>query len=341
MPSANNCLLVRNKPYGKVDIFDLAKAHNCAFLGYPAIRKEAAKIASSLSELVTPFNVPENDWAAYRKSKPQNLGKSQEHRNKWCALVEGESLLLMPRSTEGRVYIGTYTGFTFHPEPLWQVQFLDRYTRAVPKRKDRDTDLVALASVCQTLNVDKWSPVPFVNIPAWIRAKCFGQSGAIWLHPSNEASVVDVLKSTQDGRLARPSQYTSDIAEVASRLVEMVTPEPLEHLMVALLQLEFPEETWLQVGGAGDGGVDGVGFSPDGKVTGVLQCKWQHNGRRVDAETKAEKPIHLAYLQAPQEIWSPSDSVVPYDRYKIAELVVKHAAKLPLAITLKVRSPTT
>ena len=42
--------------------------------------------------------------------------------------------------------------------------------------------------------------------------------------------------------------------EVERRLVESVGPGTFEHLCVSLLQLEFPEEVWVHVGGSGDGG---------------------------------------------------------------------------------------
>lgn len=335
---AAKCLLVRNKPYGKVDMFDVALEHSCAFLGYPAIVNGGHGEISTLEELVVPFNASPTEWECYKREQTANSSKTQEHRNKCCELLPGRSFLLMPRLSDGKVYIGTYTHFAFHEEPAWQDIFWERYEAAEKKPEDRDPKLKAIASVCQTLQVDKWTPVPFVRIPAWIRAQCFGQSGAAWIKSIDERSVANDLGRARLGNTILPMDNTNDTTEVAKRLLEMVTPEPFEHLMVALLQLENPEQTWLQVGGAGDGGVDGIGFLPDGTLAGVLQCKWQYDGSQIVAENLASVPIHLAYLLGPKSFDSSNSNVISYDLLAIAKLVVKHSEGLPLATTLKVQS---
>ena len=45
-----------------------------------------------------------------------------------------------------------------------------------------------------------------------------------------------------------------DLVEVERRLADFVGPSTFEHLCVALLQLEHPDEIWEHVGGSGDGG---------------------------------------------------------------------------------------
>ena len=48
--------------------------------------------------------------------------------------------------------------------------------------------------------------------------------------------------------------WTLDIEEIKRRLAEDLTPTSFEHLVVSLLQLEHPTETWQYTGGPGDGG---------------------------------------------------------------------------------------
>jgi hypothetical protein len=43
--------------------------------------------------------------------------------------------------------------------------------------------------------------------------------------------------------------YTDDLHEIERRLLTFVSPNALEHLVIALLQLERPHETWWHIGG--------------------------------------------------------------------------------------------
>ena len=337
MTKPTRCLLVRNKPYGKVDAFDLAHRNKCAFVGYPAISGASVSDATTLQELVTPFNVGSQRWEAYKKRRLSNSGKHTEHRNKCLDLIQNPTLLMMPRLANGCVYIGRFTAFSFHEAPEWKDDFLKLYAQAAIKETDRDSNLVALASVCQTLDVDEWIKVPFVNLPAWIRAKCFGQSSMMWIESAHGQSAYDALEGARSGVSVRPIEPTSDPSEVQKRLLDMLTAEPFEHLMVALLQLQYPEQTWLQVGGPGDGGADGIGFDADGRVVGVLQCKWHYDGAVVEAEAKAEVPIHLAYLVGSRCEGTIAPKMSLYDLSTVAALVIEHADRLPIASTLKVR----
>jgi hypothetical protein len=63
-----------------------------------------------------------------------------------------------------------------------------------------------------------------------------------------------------------------------AKLLESVSPSIFEHLVIHLLQLESGHTArWHHIGGAGDGGVDGMALSHDGKIASVLQCKWHSN----------------------------------------------------------------
>src|SRR5205085_721411 len=83
----------------------------------------------------------------------------------------------------------------------------------------------------------------------------------------------------QAGAARRPDSWTLDRQEIERRLLDTLTPSSFEHLVVSLLQLEHRHETWSQVGGPGDGGIDDVGAAEDGAVAALLQCKWQYDGQ--------------------------------------------------------------
>jgi hypothetical protein len=127
---------------------------------------------------------------------------------------------------------------------------------------------------------------------------------------------------------------------VERRLMEDLTPSTFEHLVVSLLQLEHTSETWVQVGGSGDGGVDGVGADVEGNVAGLVQCKWQYWGGEPFVETlwkSGTSPFrtYLASLLYPNGVARPTGSVF-LGRTDIAMLVIKHCARLPQAIAMRV-----
>jgi hypothetical protein len=125
------------------------------------------------------------------------------------------------------------------------------------------------------------------------------------------------------------------------RLVSFIGPNTLEHLVVALLQLERPSEAWSHVGGSGDGGVDGMGADYEGRVVGLLQCKWSYDGHELPFAGEAELDrsierfvatlVHTPSLNA-------SRGTRLLDRPAIAELVLKHAHTLPWARTMRIAS---
>jgi hypothetical protein len=118
-----------------------------------------------------------------------------------------------------------------------------------------------------------------------------------------------------------------------------VGPNSFEHLCVALLQLENPEHVWMHVGGSGDGGIDGIGAHASGAVVGLLQCKWAYRGEDVFVDRQdgraGTQQILAALLHS--EGVSPREGVEFWPRDQIASLVLKHAERLPLALSLRVK----
>jgi hypothetical protein len=134
--------------------------------------------------------------------------------------------------------------------------------------------------------------------------------------------------------------WTLDLTTIEKRLLNDLTPSTLEHLIVSLLQLEHPDEVWTQVGGSGDGGVDGVGASQDGHVTGLLKSKWQYWGEDPFPSNPAwrtgSQPFrkYLAALRYPDRAAPPH--CIFLNRPRIAELVAKHYLKLPQALSMRI-----
>ena len=135
------------------------------------------------------------------------------------------------------------------------------------------------------------------------------------------------------------SPETSDLNEIEERLVTDIGPGTFEHLVVALLQLERPNEVWMHVGGSGDGGVDGVGADREGRVVGLLQCKWRFDGSELPFEEGAKLgdgiTRFVACLIHPSGLTAARGSIL-LDRSKIAELLLKHADRLPWAKSMQV-----
>ena len=132
---------------------------------------------------------------------------------------------------------------------------------------------------------------------------------------------------------------TSDHSEIEKRLVTDIGPNSFEHLVVALLQLERPEEIWSHVGGSGDGGVDGIGTDTEGKVVGLLQCKWLYDGHELPFESDTENDLkikrYVATLIHPIDL-SQARGTILLNRSAIANLVLKHAVRLPWAKSMQI-----
>ena len=132
---------------------------------------------------------------------------------------------------------------------------------------------------------------------------------------------------TSKRRIYKVRTWTLDLTTIEKRLLNDLTPSTLEHLIVSLLQLEHPDEVWTQVGGSGDGGVDGAGSGQDGHVTGLLQSKWQYWEKTrflpiQHGELARSHPKIFAALRYPDGAAPPH--CIFLNRPRIAELVAKH-----------------
>lgn len=326
------CLLVRNKPFG-IDAFDLALSQKCVFIGYPSLRPSG----SSLAERLIRFDAEDGAWLKeHQESNLKPRKEAQKHRNFLKSLSVGSSIIVLPRLSEGKMYLGQYAGFELSMSPPDFDLFLERYKASIDD-DIRVSELEIAASLCQRMKVDEWIPVSFARVPAWIRKSVFGRTSIQKISSMPGRSAWQELH-----RLLAPHtegmrrQETRDVAQVEQRLLDDISADAFEHLVVSLLQLENPNVRWLHVGGSGDGGVDGLGFDDDGKTVGVLQCKWQYDGKPVEAESGSDgKQLVIASMVDVGKVRE-RKGVEFWSRRRIAELVLKHSEKLPMALSLKV-----
>jgi hypothetical protein len=148
--------------------------------------------------------------------------------------------------------------------------------------------------------------------------------------------------------LAAPYELRSD-DPLTVKLLEWCSPITFEHLVVQLLQLEAePGVTWHHIGGTGDGGVDGMALSEDGKsILGVLQCKWTYDGdvQQLASELadrirkdwpKSRVVIAVLLLRAAVPTLPVDCQLLSID--DVSLLIEKHASQLPLARSLGMTS---
>ena len=133
-------------------------------------------------------------------------------------------------------------------------------------------------------------------------------------------------------------EWTNNLAEIQKRLTTYISAETFEHLTVALLQLENPDQHWMQCGGSGDGGVDGLGHSPGGGVS-LLQCKWQYRGNNFEfgqtLQGDENSNRFFAALNHSPDL-NTSNGIEFLSASRIAELVQKHAERLPWTLSLRI-----
>jgi hypothetical protein len=276
----------------------------------------------------------EDEWAiAHAESDKKR--QFNQNRNLIRKVVKG-SIALVPRPNRGVIYCGrVISEFELLNAPPW-------YDRYIEIRGDEDSqDSWHAADLAQCWKVDELTPVPIPRIPAWIRRSLFGRSTYGIIQPDDfSGDPHDVITRVLAKGGFEERSSTLDPTIIEKRLLDDLTPSTFEHLVVSLLQLENPDELWSQTGGPGDGGVDGVGASKDGQVTGLLQCKWQYWGENpFPAETAWELDApalkkYLAALRYPDGI-APPDCVF-LDRPRISQLISKHHNGLPLAVSLRI-----
>ncbi len=257
----------------KADLIDIVLKNNRAFIGWPAWVADY-KIGQ-LRECIADLACSDSKWESLVPHFDEYRRHYTQNRNLVKKVVPG-SLVLVPRPNLGLVYAGRVQGsFELINNPPWAAEYL-RLRKEQGLEVDHEGSHVA--DVVQCWQVDRFRPIPFPVIPAWIRASLFGRSTYGEIKPIGELELdpYNILDRLIENPSSVTRPWTRNIFEIEQRLLSDIGPSTFEHLCVALLQLEHPDEIWAHVGGSGDGGVDGVGADQFGNVTSLLQCKWRY-----------------------------------------------------------------
>ncbi len=327
----------RCKPRG-FDAIDIALKHNVAFAGWPVWLRETFD-RTRVRDCILDLNAPADVWTsaiAGLDRTPRSM--ATQNRNLAAEIASG-SILLIPRPSRGLIYAGRVQGrLELVNDPAWA----DEYAALVRPFVSPEQIEEHISDVVQCWSVDRFRPVPVPAIPAWIRRSLFGRStlGRVNRVHGSKIDPFIVLDKIIDrpGRIAR--EWTIDPTEVELRLITDIGPNAFEHLSVALLQLEHPDQVWTHVGGSGDGGVDGIAADVHGDVCGILQCKWAYWGEDLGL-VASERPTGEPSRIVLTSLLHDGGVIVPngvefLGRSDIARLVRKHAERLPQALSLRI-----
>lgn len=324
------------------DAIDLVLEHERVFIGYPMPRPGAAYSPENIHACVVSPDAPEEDWRQAHAHGDRRR-EYKQNRNLVHRIKHGD-IVMVPRPSRGYIYCGRIEGdFQFENAPPWYERYMA--IRAAQRQSSDGQEQWHAADVAQGWQVDRFRSVPVPKIPAWIRRSLFGRSTYGVVKTDGEISIdpYDAVLDAMDAPGFPVRDWTVDPAVVEQRLLNDLTPSTLEHLAVSLLQLEHPSEAWSQIGGSGDGGIDGIGADQSGHVVAVLQCKWQYWGGDPFAQSilwneGGQLRQYLATLRHPPAVGAPASAIF-LDRSKIAALVIKHAGRLPQALSMRVGAP--
>lgn len=336
----------RCKPH-RISAVQLALDNNIVFVGYPLVRAGAAYQPHHLSNCVVDLKANDEEWYSQKGiAKQHDPGYTRmAQRNRNLALeIEAGDIALMPDAENGVVYAGVVKepGFRLVDNPPWYQQLLDIWRAAGRATHDHpEDDLWLAAEVAQVCEVERFVPIALSELPGWVRVSLFGRSthGRVKISENGDPHPV-VLDLMAGHRVLR--DWTIDPEEVRRRLSHDMGPATFEHLIVSLLQLEQPEFVWRQLGGPGDGGIDGAAADKTGAPAGVVQCKLHYWGENVYHRTQSGSATArwLAALHHPENMRMEA-GVRFLGIPDIVALVLKHSSRLPLAITMRVGAPAT
>ncbi len=323
----------RCKPQ-EVDAIEIVRDDKRVFVGHPMARAGSAYDPLNLRSCVVDLACSEAEWATAHAASDRRRQFNQ-NRN-LVGLVSLGSIALVPRPSHGLIYAGRVVSpFELVNTPTWY----DRYMKIRGGLDGPDTWHAADVAQCWT--VDQFRPIPVPRVPAWIRRSLFGRAtyGVVPLDPI-AGDPYDAMDRVLEGAAFEGRSWTLNEIEIGRRLLCDQSPSTFEHLVVALLQLEYPDEVWSHVGGSGDGGLDGIGASEDGAVVGLLQCKWSYWGGAVFPDgavwqvgTSAVRR-YLAALRYPDHAIPPDCEFL--DRPRIVDLIRKHRGRLPQALSMRI-----
>lgn len=329
----------RAKPQG-ADAFDIFKEAKRVFIGYPLWRKEKESEYDprALRSILVDPTCPDDEW--YRElAKHSKTAPFTRNRN-LARAVSQDSIVAIPRPERGVVHLARVKGsFEVVNAPSWAKRYLSLRVNQGLEADDEDSWHVA--DVAQGWPVDGYQETSLASFPGWMRRSMFGRStyGRFSDHPlGGQPTAYAVLNDLLDGRPAKPLRWTLDREEIKRRLVETLTANAFEHLVVSLLQLEYPHEIWHQTGGTGDGGIDGLGSDEKGKVVGLMQAKFSDaRAPELSDLGHQDRPVRrYAAVLMPENPIPPADGTKLLDIAWVTDTIQKHWRSLPLALAMRI-----
>ena len=357
-------LLSRAKPQ-KCDALPIFKQASRIFLGYPLLKKGTPYTRQTLCTcLVNPLTCSEEEWrSAVQDERNRGTQAMYARYRKLICKVEHarrkeEAIAVIPRPSEGVAYVGRIEGpFEITCAPCWGEKYLD--LREQNKLDRDDNGKHHIADVVQGWRVEKYCRIDLSCLPGWFRKNTMGRAAIQELqdHPLDSGvtayQVLDQLLKAYAGttraafaeqhyrarhhRATAPSRrWTLELDDIKMRLVDYLNPSSLENLVVALLQLEHPEEVWQHTGGPGDGGIDGIAHNEAGYTVGLLQVKFSAD--RPPAFDKPDNDCiqrYVAVLLPEKPDWQ-DDGAKHLCLNWITRRVKKHWKCLPQAQAMRV-----
>lgn len=337
MPIAFQC---RVRPQG-CDALDIFKKARHVFIGYPLVRGGVAYDSQALRKCLVDPRCSDEEWQTEIAGREnRNFTKNRN----FVPRVNKGSIVVIPRPKEGAVYVGRVKcNFDIIDNPPWAQEYLDvRKKQALDSDDDTNQHV---ADVAQGWAVEEYRRIELVSIPGWMRRSLFGRStyNELPSHPlDRDLTAHVVLDRILAGLYTLDMSWSLSPEVVKRRLVDMVNnPCAFENLVVALLQLDNPCESWQHTGGSGDGGIDGLGSNEAGEVVSVMQAKYYADTAPQLGYVDADRPLRrYAAVFLPENPREPADETCLLNLDWIVQAVCRHWKRLPYALTLRIGEGT-
>jgi len=244
---------------------------------------------------------------------------------------------LIPRLREGNIYVARVTSpyDVFDPSNIVDRVKSER-KRAMPAKPEGAHGWGSvIGDFMQGWKTEPWVAVRFVSFPRELAQFTFRRDSIGMLKRRDGVETWDTVSDLISGGGRRKFHPVSSVEQVEQGLRDLCSADMFEHLCVALLQLEHPDEVWLHVGGSGDGGMDGIGFSrSDGEAVAGLQCKLRWPGDEWVPPASKDGITRMTFaslIHGPRPLMKSGTFL---GSREVAEMVLSHRARLPFAVTL-------
>ncbi len=327
----------RARPQG-CDAIEIFKQARCVFIGYPLVRRGANYNPQELTACLVNPTCPDDEWAeqiAGRRSRMYSRNRN------FIPTVTLGSIVLIPRPSDGIAYLGRIkSNFKIFNCPDWGQGYLQVRSEQCCDIQDEINQHIA--DVAQGWEIDQYIPIDYSMLPGWLRGKLLGRStfGELSPHPLHgEITAHSILNDILEGSPKAQLEWSLEPNIVKDRLVDSLNnPSVFENLVVALLQLEYPDEIWHHTGGPGDGGIDGLGCNKEGRTVGLMQAKYIADTVPSFGNLILENQSIRRYgaVLIPENPTDPEDGTIVLDLKWIVDAVCRHWPSLPLALTLRI-----